>query len=294
MSFNLPGQTHDDPNNPYSAPPLSLAYRQRRDLDVGQVLTQSWNIYKEQMGLCIGATVLWYVIVQGAPYAVQIIAFALLAARASPIAIVGIVLFGSFAVLCVSVWVTAGLYRVFLNVAGARNARFSDLFSAGRYALAFFFSSVIFYIAVIAAMGVGALIPIAAAIVGGGKDQSLLIGGAVLGGLIATVVGIAAGLRLSMYHFLILDDRAGTVDSLASSLDVTRGKALQLLVIYLLGLALLLAGTMACFVGVIFTGPFTYLLTAVTYLTITGQPVADPSVPYHKPDAKLLTEDDFA
>lgn len=294
MSFNLPGQAHNDPNNPYSAPPPTLGYRQRTDLDIGQVLSQSWNIYKEQMGLCIGVTLVWYVIVQGAPYAVQMVALVLLAARVSPFAIAGIMLFGVIAVFCATVWITAGLYRFFLNVAGGRNARFNDLFSAGPYSLAFFFSSLIFYLAIFSAVGVAAVIPVGAAVVGGGKDQNILIGGIVLGALIATVIGFLAWIRLSMYHFLILDDRAGTIDSLASSLEVTRGKALNLFVIYLVGVVLILAGTMACLVGVIFTGPFTYLLSAVTYLTITGQPVADLSAAYQKPDAKQLTEDDFA
>ena len=55
-------------------------------------------------------------------------------------------------------------------------------------------------------------------------------------------------------------------------MEATRGNKLTIFAIYLIaGLATSLLTLITCFVGAIFTVPFMVLLSAVTYLGVTGQ-----------------------
>lgn len=101
---------------------------------------------------------------------------------------------------------------------------------------------------------------------------------------IALALGIGASLvvllllwlRFSQYLYLIVDRDEGVFDSLQTSLRITKGNAALIFVIYLLTFVINFAGALACFVGLIFTAPFTMLLLVVTYLALTGQKAADP------------------
>ena len=93
------------------------------------------------------------------------------------------------------------------------------------------------------------------------------------------VAVIILALRLSQYYYLIIDRDAGIMESLRLSLEVTRGNAGNLFVIGFVTGLINLAGLLACGVGLIFTIPFTVLVFPVTYLALTGQPIADPRAP---------------
>ena len=45
----------------------------------------------------------------------------------------------------------------------------------------------------------------------------------------------------------------------------------------MLSFALILGGLLACLVGFLITGPFTSLMLAVAYLSLTGQPIGQAS-----------------
>src|SRR5262245_3310033 len=99
MSFNLPGHIPDDPDNPYSAPKPDVREPHSRsrltgttvkEFEIGEVLSQAWAIFKDQMGLCIGVYLVTGIIVQGAQYVLQGLLLALQAGGASPIAIFGV------------------------------------------------------------------------------------------------------------------------------------------------------------------------------------------------------------
>jgi hypothetical protein len=69
------------------------------------------------------------------------------------------------------------------------------------------------------------------------------------------------------------------MESLRLSLEVTRGNAGNIFVIGFATGLINLAGLLACGVGLLFTIPFTALLFPITYLALTGQPIADPLAP---------------
>jgi hypothetical protein len=80
---------------------------------------------------------------------------------------------------------------------------------------------------------------------------------------------------------MILDQNAGVIDSLRDSWEATRGRVATLILVFMLSFALILGGLLACLVGFLVTGPFTSLMLAVAYLSLTGQPIGRAS---HTPE----------
>jgi uncharacterized membrane protein len=94
-----------------------------------------------------------------------------------------------------------------------------------------------------------------------------------LGMLAFVATAIYLGIRFSQSQFMIIDRRVGPIDGLRLSWEATRHRVSTMLLVYALAVLINLAGFLACIVGLIFTIPFTSLLLAVTYLSLTGQPL---------------------
>jgi uncharacterized membrane protein len=93
---------------------------------------------------------------------------------------------------------------------------------------------------------------------------------------------VYVGARFSQFHYMILDQNAGVIDSLRDSWEATRGRVSTLILVFMLAFSLILGGLLACLVGLLFTGPFTSLMLAVAYLSLTGQPIGgDSRAPEH-------------
>jgi uncharacterized membrane protein len=76
--------------------------------------------------------------------------------------------------------------------------------------------------------------------------------------------------RLSQFYYLVIDRNAGPIESIQLSWQLTRHRAGTIVVIYLLGIVLNLAGFLALCVGLIFTLPLNSLLQAARYLALIG------------------------
>jgi uncharacterized membrane protein len=118
---------------------------------------------------------------------------------------------------------------------------------------------------------------VSASVIGGDPTVGPLLIGLCL--LIAGMAGIILSIRLSQYYYLVIDQGAGIMESLRLSLEVTTGNAGNIFVLWFATGLINLAGVLACGVGLIFTIPFTALIFPVMYLALTGQPIADPTVP---------------
>lgn len=88
------------------------------------------------------------------------------------------------------------------------------------------------------------------------------------------VGAVPLGLMFSQYYYLILDRDVDVLESLSLSRDLMVGNKLTLFAIGVISALLVLAGLLACCVGVFAVLPFVALLAPVTYLAVTGQPTA--------------------
>ena len=215
-------------------------------LDLSDIFNRTWNIFKEQWGMCVVAILLVWAISFGVNFIVGVgVNLVGVAAKSKAIhtlllgtANLGTSIFG--------VWLSIGQAKYFLKVARGQAAEIGDLFSGG---------------------------PLFINILLG----SMLVGVIVLVGLLALVVpGVILSLMFSQFYFLILDRNVPVLESLSQSKELTNGNKMTLFLISLVGG---LAGTalviVTCGLGIFAVAPFFSLMAPVIYLTITGQPTAD-------------------
>ena len=85
------------------------------------------------------------------------------------------------------------------------------------------------------------------------------------------IVSMYVSIRLLQFYFVVIDRNAGVIECMRTSWQLTKNQVPNLILVYLLQMAIMLAGLLACCVGVIFATPLATLLLAVTYQSLTGQ-----------------------
>jgi hypothetical protein len=282
MTYHPPGHIPDDPVNPYAPPQSEVGQELPRltglsptRFDAGEVASRAWRIYKPQMGLCIGVVIGSGAINYAANLMFQGLVGGMQAANVSPALLVLVFFVGFIGLMLFQFWLSVGINVFLLNLAGGRKAAFGDLFSGGPYLLATIVSSIILFLVIGGIIALG-LLPFGLAALAARDNQGAVVGALLLGVAVASVGVILVTIRLSQFQYLIIDRGAGALESLQLSMQVTRGNGLQLFLLWLLAFVFNVAGLLACFVGLFFTAPYTYLMLAVAYYAMTGQPVADP------------------
>jgi len=214
-------------------------------IDSGEVLGHAWAIYKDKMFWCIGATfivgILNWLVGQIANYGSAAVGAA---AGDEAIAVTCMVL-GILAGQLFALWLNVGMTLFLLKVGRGQELSMGDLFQGGPYFLTALVATILF---------------------------SLIYG---LGLVLLIIPGIILALMLSQFLCLIVDRNVGIIESLQLSAQITQGNKLTLFVLWIVSVGLILAGVLACCVGVFFTAPLVSLLWIVAYLAMTGQPTAD-------------------
>jgi len=248
--------------NPYASPTTSGAaagasvpggeIRPTR-IDLGDVFSQTWEIFKRQWGICLGVMLLVWLLTMLSYIFILI-----------PIA-------GIFITMVIALWLGVGQLLVFLKIARGQPAEIGEIFSGGRYLLSAIGAYLLFLLMMLAIFGVCAGIPAAIGMILGERALAVLL---TLGLAVAWVLTIIMMFVFLPCPFLIVDRDLGPIRALGLAAEVSRGNRLMLFVIWLLSVLINLAGELACCVGLLATVPFTTLLFCVTYLAMTGQPTA--------------------
>ena len=205
-------------------------------IDTGDVFSHAWRIFKSQMGMVIAVVMIVGGINFGGSMVVNVVqGFA--GTEAMVVA--------NIAKLAVDLFFGIGQALVLLGIARGQGADFSRLIAGGRY----FFP----------VLGAWIIVTIICIL-----------------GLIALIIpGIILGLMLSQTQLLILDGKAGAIESLSLSRAVTEGNKWTIFVIGCASTGVVFLGLLACGVGLIIAAPYVMLVYVVTYLKLTGQPVAE-------------------
>jgi hypothetical protein len=273
-----------DEDNPYAPPrsetgkppyaPPRRHYAPPRGMvpfELDSLLRATWSLYAERLGACIA--VCWTVI--ALIWAAQFLQGALMqsAAKAPGDDFTRrLVQFGQFFGYVLNIWLSIGQSLALLGLARGELSVFDRIVQGGRYLLTTILAGLLF-LATITLMVLLCLmwIPILAAIFGGWHGPVLVL--LVLGAAGAFVTALILAARLSQFGYFILDMNAGVVQSIQASWEATRGRVMMLFMVYGSVCLINLGGLLACFVGLLFTAPFTGLFLAVAYLSLTGQPV---------------------
>lgn len=305
----------DEPFNPYESPRTSLgrpdwAVEKARGtsvpFEVGPIFSRSWEIFKSQWGLAIGIVVgctVLNLIAQNLPGLIAgLVGGVGGAVAAAPGAggganlpamnnaaqtQIAITMFAVLGVLGVAafvfqLWINIGQTLVFLRIAQGREASFGDVFRGGRYIFRYILASIILGLVVTVGTAIGAIPGAIAAVSGAIEDDQTKMLLVLLGVLVAFAVMLIFLVRWSQYYYLIVDRDAGATESLRMSSEITRGRLWGLGGLWLLAALVNLGGAVACLVGLVVTVPFTLILFAVAYQSLSGGPVADP-LGYGKP-----------
>ncbi len=276
-----PPEFPGDDSNPYAPPTtkadltLRPAARGLVPFDLGCILSATWKVFKEQPRTCLGLC--WTVL--GLVWSSQFIQNRVMneAARQAGQFEVFVVQFSIFfAVYVFNVWLSIGQNLALLRLARHEAGPFEAVFHGGKFLLTTILAYVVFGLL----LGLIALlsliwVPILLAALGQGGPLMIVVFAV---GIATAMLMIAyVGARFSQFHFMILDQNAGVIDSLRLSWEATRGSVATLLLVFMLSFALILGGLLACLVGFLVTGPFTSLMLAVAYLSLTGQPIGRAS-----------------
>lgn len=137
--------------------------------------------------------------------------------------------------LLIGSFIAGGVVNFGLKVARGQQVAFGDVFSGGKY------------------------------------FGSMLIAGfcvqvvSVIGFMLCIVPGVIVSLGLCMYGFLIVDQGVGGIDALKRSWELTNGHKMNLFIFGLLAVGVVIAGVLACGIGVLL-GSYPVLVVGASYV----------------------------
>lgn len=238
-------------SNPY-APPYAtddVSYGslplQHTIIDVGQVYSTAWEIFKPNIGLLIGATLICVVVNAVFSAVTGGIEWQMEHGNGSAILLLAYVLCQSLSVAA-QTFLGIGVVTINLNVARNRPAEIGQLFSGGD----------VFW-------------PVLGA--------AILLGISVFCGCLLLIVpGVILALGWWSTKYFIIDQHVPIGESFSLAWEYSRGNKGHVFLIVLLNILVCVLGFAACFVGLFVALPFVCLVGAVTYLTMTGQLVYQP------------------
>lgn len=247
-----------DPANPYAAPQSAwtepapstgLALIEitpgSEPIDVGACVTRGFELTKRQFGTILLVGVVYFAVFMGLSIVVGILqgVFGAVSSpgmqstgHSAPTGIgMAIVLVSQVITQVFSMFLGLGLTRIGLNLVSGKEVSVGMLFGEGGKLLR--------------ALG-----------------ATILFGLIMFVGLLLLIVpGVYVALRYGQYMVAIVDRDMGIMESLSYSSSITTNNRLNLLLLYLLAIAIVIAGMLACGVGLIFAGPVVWLMYLVAY-----------------------------
>jgi hypothetical protein len=257
-------------------------------IDPVLLLGEAWTIFSAVWPACLvvfwGAVAAWWLIIN----LLVIVLASINVAIGDPAITPFLEFFRFLGLFLVPAWLWLGQSIAFLKIARRQPVAPADLFRGGPYLLTALLASgiflaitalpcLIFYGSTEALLALGGgdpliatvrrLLPARTPATVADFESSLLI----LLGLTLAILGLsyaaffAVRIRLRPFPFLIIGRDAGVLESLRTSMQLTRRRVAPLLLVHLTQFAINLAGLLVCCVGLFVSLPLTSLISAVTY-----------------------------
>ncbi|QEH33928.1 hypothetical protein OJF2_24600 [Aquisphaera giovannonii] len=234
--------------------------------DLGCIVAATWSVFKRRLWPSVGIAWTAYILVLAFGQVQSLVTGRLSPADRPTYYFVYFAFFFGGSVF--STWISLGQNLAFLAIARGEEAPNDRLFQGWPFVL----TSLLAGLVLVGLMAGVALIVLApAALLAEVAGRSILP--VVLGGVVAMVAIAYVALRTWQFAYFIVDRNLGVMDSLRASWWATGRGPGTVLLLYLTVFAANLAGLLCFVVGLIFSIPFTTLLLAVGYLSLTGQPL---------------------
>ena len=233
-----------------------------RSVEIGSCLSRSWALYKSEFGLIFFTTLVVNIAssaASGIPYIGILIGLALNG-----------VLFG-------------GLYWFYLKLIRGQKAEFADAFAGFQMEFVpLMIASAITGILTLLVVGIAAipmLITVIPLVIKFSKDPDLapdillpaLGAGTILNILFCVLVGMVLYLLWTFTFPLILDKKMQFWDAMETSRKAVMSNFVSIFVLFLVGALLVIAGLIACCIGVFFTLPIFFGSVAYAYEDLFGE-----------------------
>jgi hypothetical protein len=245
-----------DPSNPYAAPqsgwtePLSSSTTALAEIVPGsepidpvECVKRGFELTKRHFGNILLVGLVYFAIFMGISFVVGLVqgivgAVSMRSSTAGEAVnnlALGAALVGQIVTQVVSIFLGLGLARIGLNLISGKEFSVGMLFGEGHKLLRVIGASILFGLMVM------------------------------VGALLLVVPGIYLALRYGQFMNAIVDRDLGVMDSFAYSSSITTNNKLPLFLLALLCFVVVLAGLIACGVGLIFAGPVAWLSWLAAY-----------------------------
>ncbi len=135
-----------------------------------------------------------------------------------------------------------GLTRIYLNFHDNVKSKITDLFSQYRLFFSYLFAFALY----------------------------IIIG--IAGFILLVIPGVYASIRLGFFHYFIVDKKTGPIESLKKSWQVTRGSVWDLFLFYLVILGINILGVLCLGIGLFASIPISGIAMAFVYRKLLGEP----------------------
>ena len=208
-------------------------------IELGEVFSETWELFKEHMGLLIGATLLVGIINGVAQLPENVIQRIAEQQHEPALALLSLVFI--LGRLILQIWLSLGLIQMQLNVVQGKKPDITDLFSGGPRLGTALLNSFVY--------GIGLIFSL----------------------LLLIIPGIIFALAFWPFLYIVVDrKRLSGLEPMSEAMRITQGNKLMLFVLGLAAMGINLCGLLAFCVGVLFTGPATSLMFVVAYEQMSG------------------------
>ncbi|MCC9657456.1 hypothetical protein [Rhodopirellula halodulae] len=240
-------------SNPYAspvsggtAPAVASGGYQPTAADFGEVFSHSWQAFKPNVWILVGATV----IVFGLSFAFSFVGGIINAVAEQNNQTELFLVSGLISLLSnlVNIFVGIGMARICLAAARFQPTSIGMLFGGGDVFLPVLGASILFGI------------------------------GLVFGFLLLIIPGLIFLLLMWPYYYFVVDRQCGAIESFSRAFAVGKLNWLTSIVLAVAAMVISLAGLLALGIGLLFTGPFIGVLAATTYLMMKGERPMQPGM----------------
>ena len=292
MSGARPERPTEDPEAPDERPdaptPALEGLGLASTIDPGLLLRRAWKIFSASWPACLvlywGAAAAWWLLTN----LLVLFLASLNLSIGDPTATPFLEFVRFLGIFLIPAWLWIGRGIAVLKIARGQTATPRDLFNGGPYLLTTLLAVVIFLTITavpcalvyglaeaLDALGGGdslvvsvrRLFPDATPVIVADYESRLLVLLAILVGVTAFFYAayFAVRVRLRPFPLLVIDRDAGVLESLRTSMELTRGRVASLFLVHLAQFSINVAGLLLGCVGLLVSLPLTSLISAVTY-----------------------------
>ncbi|MHC5541484.1 hypothetical protein ACYOEI_24960 [Singulisphaera rosea] len=293
MSY-LPPDFPEDRINPYAPPKADFDDRPLQFLpeggayvrfEIGEILTRTFEIFTQNVKLCLG-TLSFHLALTIVLGGFGLFLYRLLMQSGQEnlavFAVIGIAIFYIIA----EIGLVMGMLHVLLKLAKGQTTHIVEVLGGGQYFWRAVGATILLQLCMIGVSFI-LVLPVGIAGVLLGEQKILMVVVVILTYLALFLASIYMNARLGQAFFCIIDRKVGPLTALKTSAELTRGRTGTIFLIWLLTTLMNTAGTMACYLGLLVTLPFSTLMLAVTYVALTGATDELEFLPDSKPPLDL-------